>query len=40
MYEKLSLECQPSLVQIKYNFIHYNPLPPIRETDKVNDIDD
>ena len=33
-YEKLALECQiHKLVQLKYNFIHYNPLPPIKRSE-------
>ena len=34
-FQKLFLECQiHRLVQLKYNFIHYNPLPTIRKSDE------
>ena len=34
-YEKISLECQVHrLIQLKYNFIHYNPLPTIKPEDQ------
>ena len=34
-YPKLYLECQVHrLIQLKYNFIHYNPLPPIKRSDQ------
>jgi len=35
-YQKLYLECQiHKLIQIKYNFIHYNPLPTISKEDEI-----
>tara|TARA_B100001057_G_C22862999_1_gene955365 strand:- start:867 stop:4658 length:3792 start_codon:yes stop_codon:yes gene_type:complete len=34
-YEKIFLECQiHRLIQLKYNFIHYNPLPTIKKSDQ------
>ena len=34
-YPKLYLECQVHrMIQLKYNFIHYNPLPPIKRSDQ------
>ena len=46
VYDKLFLECQiHRLVQIKYNFIHYNPFPSFKKSDTtkddtIDDIDD
>ena len=41
IYNQLSLDCQiHKLVQIKYNFIHYNPLPSILPSDTENLQDD
>ena len=35
-YQQTFLECQlHRLVQLKYNFIHYNPLPTIRKQDEI-----
>ena len=42
-YQQLFLECQiHKLIQIKYNFIHYNPLPTIQgnDTDEVDMFED
>lgn len=42
-YEQIYLECQiHRLIQLKYNFIHYNPLPTIKKTDEetVDDSDE
>ena len=41
-YQKIFLECQiHKLVQLKYNFIHYNPLPTIKKSDTIRiDSDD
>ena len=33
-YQQLSLHCQVhKIIQLKYNFIHYNPLPTIKDSD-------
>jgi hypothetical protein len=33
-YQKIFLECQiHKLIELKYNFIHYNPLPTIKKSD-------
>ena len=32
-YEKSLLNVKYKLVQLKYNFIHYNPLPPIKRSE-------
>ena len=35
-YQKIFLECQiHRLIQLKYNFIHYNPLPTILKEDEI-----
>ena len=41
-YQRIFLECQiHKLIELKYNFIHYNPLPTINKSDKeIKDSDD